>query len=548
MSYLRGPDRFQVQLLPACVDDYVAPDAPARFLDAYVEGLDFAKLGFTHAQPKATGRPPHHPADLLKLYLYGYLHRIRSSRRLEAEAARNLEVRWLLRGLTPDFKTIADFRKDNRAAFKPLLKHFNLLCRSMNLFGAELVAIDGSKFKAVNNTRRHHTQDQLRELLTKIEARIDDYLTELDTQDAQAEGVPPTPGRVALQAKIAQLKERKGNYDDLLGALKAGGQNEASLTDADSRKMKGAHGEHFIGYNVQVAVDAKHDLIVAGEVVQAANDRQQLAPLAAAAKAELQVETLTVVADKGYHQAGQLAACAATGIVAHVPAPGTTSGRTKDGQAVFPKEQFRHDAVADAYHCPGGHVLPFQKKNLNRGQERSLYYDPAVCRGCALLKQCTTGSCRVIGRHAQEAAVEATAARVAAAPEKVARRKEIVEHVFGTLRVWGHDDFLMKGLEKVKGEFSLSAVVYNLRRVLNLRTVPELLAAVRNLACAAVKTGPDVRASGEKGLAGVVFLCRRVAPRHPDPRAWLARLGAWGRHFRLPGPGTPTPREFSHSL
>jgi transposase len=544
MSYLRGPDRSQVQLLPACVDDYVAPDAPARFLDAYVEGLDFAALGFTHAQPKATGRPPYHPADLLKLYLYGYLHRLRSSRRLEVEAARNLEVRWLLRGLTPDFKTIADFRKDNRAAFKPLLKDFNLLCRAMNLFGAELVAIDGSKFKALNNTRRHYTQEQLRELLTKIEVRIDEYLTALDTQDAEAEGAPAAPGRAALQEKIAQLRERKGDYDKLLGALQESGQNEVSLTDADSRKMKGAHGEHFIGYNVQVAVDAKHDLIVAEDVVPVANNRHQLMPLATAAKAELQVKELTVVADKGYHQADQLAACASAAITAYVPAPGTTSGKTRDGQAVFPKEKFRYDAVADAYHCPGGYTLPFQKRNRYRGQERGLYYDRAACRGCTLLKQCTTGRCRVIGRHAQEAAVEATAARVAANPAKVGERKEIVEHVFGTLRVWGHDEFLMKGLEKVKGEFSLSAVVYNLRRVLNLRTLPELLAAVRKWADAAKSDGPtvaDVLFEGGRcpRSRGSAWCGKRAWHRSPTcAQRWL--FGSWL--------GTLTVRAFSHSL
>lgn len=350
MSYLRGDDRSQSQLLPACLDDFVAPDAPARFLDAYVEGLDFAQLGCTHAQPKATGRPAYHPADLLKLYLYGYLHRIRSSRRLEAEAARNLEVRWLLRSLTPDFKTIADFRKDDRAAFKPRLKNFNLLCRSMNLFGAELVALDGSKFKAVNNTRRHYTQDQLRELRQQVAARVDAYLAELDTQDADAEGVPAAPGRAALQAKIAQLQERQGNYAELLGALQESGQNEVSLTDADSRKMKGAHGEHLIGYNVQLAVDAQHHLIVAEDVVPAANDRQQLVPLATAAKAELQVATLTVVADKGDHQAEQLAACATAGVTAYVPAPGTTSGKTKEGARVFPKAKFRYDAAATRCH------------------------------------------------------------------------------------------------------------------------------------------------------------------------------------------------------
>src|SRR2546425_8063387 len=201
MSYLRGPDRSEVQLLPPCLDDYVGPGAPARFIDAFVEGLDLQALGFTHAQPATTGRPPYHPADLLKLYLYGYLNRIRSSRRLEAEAARNLEVMWLLRNLRPDFKTIADFRKDNRAAFKPLFKNFNLLCRKLDLFGAELVAIDGSKFKAVNNLRRHYTQEQLQELVQKVETRIDDYLSQLDQQDAETQGVAGRPSRQALQDK-----------------------------------------------------------------------------------------------------------------------------------------------------------------------------------------------------------------------------------------------------------------------------------------------------------------------------------------------------------
>jgi len=346
MSYQRGPGRSEVQLLPPCLDDYVASNAPARFIDAYVEGLDFQALGFTHAQPKATGRPAYHPADLLKLYLYGYRHRVRSSRRLEAEAARNLELIWLLRGLRPDFKTIADFRQDNRAAFKPLFKNFNLLCRRLELFGAELVAIDGSKFKAVNHSRRHYTREQLQELLQKVERRIDEYWGDLDRQDQEAEGVPGVPSRQALQDKITQLQERRGRYDELLGELQASGQNEKSLTDPDSRKRKGAHGEHFIGYNVQTAVDAKHDLIVAEEVVQAANDRSQLAALAIAAKAELQVETLQAVADKGYHEADQLEACEQAGVEAFVPDQGKTSGRGKDGREVYPKEQFRYDAAA----------------------------------------------------------------------------------------------------------------------------------------------------------------------------------------------------------
>lgn len=474
MSYRRGPDRSQVQLLPACLEDYVASNAPARFIDAFVEGLDFRALGFTHAEAKGTGRPAYHPADLLKLYLYGYLQRVRSSRRLEAEAGRNLEVMWLLRGLRPDFKTIADFRKDNRAAFKPLFKQFNLLCRKLDLFGAELVAIDGSKFKAVNNSRRHYTQEQLRELIEKIESRIEEYLGELDRQDEDTQGVAGAPSSQGLQEKITQLKEHQGRYQELLGQLPATGQNEVSLTDPDSRKMKGAHGEHFIGYNVQTAVDARHDLIVAQDVVSAANDRNQLSAMALAAKAELQVPTLQVVADKGYHEADQLEACEQAGIETFVPAQGKTSGRSKDGREVFPKEQFRYDAPADVYHCPGGQQL----KRGSHSQGRVLYFQRAACRGCALRSQCTGSAYRVLGRRTNEEVVERAAERAAAHPELIAQRKTIVEHVFGTLRTWHHDDFLLIGLEKVRAEMSLSALIYNLRRVLSLRSIKELLAAL----------------------------------------------------------------------
>ncbi|HXJ71734.1 MAG TPA: IS1182 family transposase [Candidatus Dormibacteraeota bacterium] len=478
MSYLRGPDRSQVELLPACLDDYVAVNSSARFIDVYVEGLDFVALGFVHAQPKATGRPPYHPADLLKLYLYGYLQRIRSSRRLEAEAIRNLEVKWLLRALTPDFKTIADFRRDNRAAFKPLFKDFNLLCRRLNLFGAELVAIDGSKFKAVNNSRRHYTQEQLRELIQKIESRIDQYLGELDDQDAQTEGLPGAPSREDLEQKITQLKQRRGRYDQLLGEMLQSGQNEVSLTDPDSRQMKGAHGESFIGYNVQTAVDAKHGLIVAEQVVQAANDRGQLGAMAVAAQEALGVEKLQAVADKGYHEADQLEDCEQAGIETFVPEQGKTSGRSKDGQEVFPKDRFTYDPTADAYQCPGGQSLARSSVGDNRGKERLLYYNRAACAHCPLKAQCTTSTHRVIGRRVNEAVVERAALRVAARPDLVAARKKIVEHPFGTLRTWRHDHFLMKGLEKVRAEWSLSSLVYNLRRVLSLVKSDQWLAAV----------------------------------------------------------------------
>lgn len=478
MNYLRGPERSQVQLLPACLDDYVDDNSPARFIDAYAEGLDFRALGFAHAEPNSTGRPCYHPADLLKLYLYGYLNRIRSSRRLEAEAARNLDVIWLLRGLRPDFKTIADFRRDNRASFKALFQQFNLLCRRLGLFGAELVAIDGSKFKALNNSRRHYTSEQMRELIQKMQSRIDEYLSELDHQDAQAEGAVPNPKREELREKIAQLKERRGRYDELLGNLGAD-KKEIALTDPDCRKMRGAHGEHFLGYNVQVAVDAKHDLIVVAEVTQAANDRGQLSAMADAAKEQLQAASLRVVADKGYHEADQLEACERAGVETFVPVPGNSGGQGKDGRAIFSKQCFRYNALNDTYHCPGGQSLPRAHRERKDGKERIVYYSASACRNCPLKTRCTSGAYRRIARRINEVVVERAAARVAGHPEIVAQRKKIVEHVFGTMRLWDHDNFLMRGLEKVRAEANLSALVFNIRRVLNTVNLTHLLSALR---------------------------------------------------------------------
>ena len=484
MSYLRGPDRSEVQLLPPCLDDYVSPEAPARFIDAYVEGLDLGAMKFTHAQAAGTGRPPYHPADLLKLYLYGYLNRIRSSRRLEAEASRNLELIWLLRGLRPDFKTIADFRKDNRAAFKPLFKQFNLLCRKLELFGAELVAIDGSKFKAVNNSRRHYTQEQVQELVQKVEARIEDYLSQLDQQDTQAQGLAGAPSRQELQEKIDQLKTRQTNYQGLLQEMAQANQSEVSLTDSDSRGQQ----KVGVGYNVQVAVDAKHHLIVEAQVVQDANDRGQLSSMAMAAKKELGVEQIQAVADGGYHEAGQLEICEQDQIETYVSAPSSTSGRNHTGQEVYPKEAFKYEASTDSYQCPAGQRLERGYQGPSKGKERIYYYNVAACGTCAQKACCTTAQYRKLSRLVNEAVVERQASRAAAHPEIIKARKTIVEHVFGALRNWGHDRFLMRGLAKVRAEFSLSALTYNLRRVLNLIGVKRLLEAMGAAAKAAQST------------------------------------------------------------
>jgi transposase len=479
MTHLRGPSRSEVQLLPPCLDDFVPANAPVRFVEAYVEGLDLAELGFARVTPHATGRPPYHPADLLKLYLYGYLHRIRSSRRLEAEAQRNLELMWLLRSVRPDFKTIADFRKDNVEAFKGLFKQFNLLCRRLGLFSAELVAIDGSKFTAVNSPRRNFTQAQLAELIRTIEARIDSYLSVMESKDAEAEGSAPAPSAQALQEKINHLKEQKGAYDHLLGELREAGQTQVSLTDADARNMKGPHG-HVVGYNVQVAVDSKHDLIVVEDVVQNGTDFQQLGAMALAAQEQLAAEQLQIVADKGYHRADELAACEKAGIEPIVPAHQTTSGKTAKGQSVFPKQDFHYDPEKNVYHCPGGQTLAAHQRRTSRGLEGVLYYNRSACRNCALKTQCTTAPYRTITRWANEEAAERTLQRVLANPQVISRRKEMVEHVFGTMRNWGHDKFLLRGLRKVRAEFSLSALTYNLRRVLNLLSCEDLIQALQN--------------------------------------------------------------------
>jgi transposase len=472
MRYISGVDRRQVQMLPPSVEEYVTANAPVRAIDAFVSGLDLQALKL--AEPVAeTGRPPYDPGDLLRLYLYGYLHRIRSSRRLEAETLRNLEVIWLLRGLRPDHWTIAAFRREHRARFKAVLREFNLICRELELFGAELVAIDGAKFKAVNSPRRHYTAEQLRELVAQVDAGIEAYLEQIDHADREQEGCGG-PAEGELSGKLVQLLDRSARLADLQEVLTASGQNELSLTDADSRGQR----KVGVGYNVQVAVDAKHDLIVVAEVVQDQNDLGQLAPMAVAAKQELGVEKLAAVADAGYHAAAGLAQCEQAQIETYVPAPRGTAGQSREGQSVYPKSDFKYDPTQDCYRCPAGQSLPLVCTARNRGHLRHYYYAPDACATCTLRPQCTGAPYRRISRLPNEAVVERQAVRVAERRELVRQRKTIVEHVFGTQRLWGHDTFLCRGLEMVRAEYSLSALAYNLRRAINVLTVEKLLAGL----------------------------------------------------------------------
>jgi transposase len=471
MHFIQGEDRQQEQLLPARLEEYVGAGAPVRVIEMFVNLLKLEELGFDLAA-RETGRPRYHPAVLLKVFIYGYLHRIRSSRRLEAECRRNLELIWLTGNLRPDHWTIAAFRREYRAQFKKLLREFNLQCRKLDLFGAELVAIDGAKFKAVNSADRHYTDRELADLIAEIDKRIEEYVEQLDQADEATADVPDEPTAEELAVKLAQLQTRRAHHEALHDTLKTTGQSELSLTDPDSRGQK----KVGVGYNVQIAVDAAHHLIVAETVEQAANDVGQLRPMAQAAQAEVGV--MTFVADAGYHERGQLAQCEEAGFTTYVPAPRTNSGRTADGETVYPKERFTFDPAANVYVCPAGQQLPLRGSGQKHGKSCNYYLNVAACAACRQRAHCTTARYRKISRLENEPVVERQAARVVAQPGIMARRRQIVEHVFGTMREWGHDKFLCRGLAMVRAEFSLTALAYNLRRALNVIGVQRLLQAL----------------------------------------------------------------------
>jgi transposase len=475
MAYIEGHSRDQALLLPASVEDYVAADNPVRFIDAFVDDLDLGGAGFMRSRPKATGRPGYDPADMLKLYLYGYLNRVRSSRRLAAEATRNLELIWLLRGVRPDFRTIADFRRDNRAAFKAVFREFVILCRKLDLFGRELLAVDGTRLKAVNSRSRNFSRERLATYLASTDARLERYLVELDQIDRGEDGAGTGRGE-ALETKIAKLREQRQVSAALLGQLEESGEGQISLTDPDARLMV-AHSKVTVGYNAQVAVDAKHSLIVEQHVTNACNDMGLLAPTAGAAMEALGVERIDAVADMGYHSGDDIVACEAAGITPYIPRP---HRGTAVGNGLFPKERFRYDPVDDAYHCPGGQVLGTRYASATRGHLSIQYSSPSACAGCQIKARCTTGRWRRINRGEHEAPIERMAARLAKRPGALIIRKSTVEHPFGTIKQsMNQGAFLMRGLEKVRAEFSLTALAYSLKRAITLVGVPGLIRAVQ---------------------------------------------------------------------
>jgi transposase len=382
MNHIQGSDRGEVLLFPEALDDYITPENPVRFIDAFIEQLDLADHGFKHAVLKDTGRPPYHPGDLLRLYLYGYLNRVRSSRRLEREAARNLELIWLLRKLRPDFKTIADFRKDNGPGIKAVCREFTLLCRKLELFGGELVAVDSTKINAQNSKQRNYSQGRLRALLEEIESKVSSYLGELDQADRQESAgaaAQPEPNVAELKEKIAQLQERRAEYQELSQALEESGATQVSLTDPDSRAMSMGQGS-TIGYNVQTAVDAKHSLVLDTEITTTTSDLNALGTMAIKAQEALGRNDLSVVADKGYYNGKEVLACDTIGVTAYVSKP-LTSANTARG--LYGKERFRYDAENNCYHCPAGQTLTYRFSTHELGRPIH-YYRASGCKECPL--------------------------------------------------------------------------------------------------------------------------------------------------------------------
>jgi len=468
-----------VLLLPEALEDYLEPENPVRFIDAFVARLDLAQEGFRHGELKETGRPPYDPGDLLRLYLYGYLNRVRSSRGLEREAGRNLEVIWLLRKLRPDFKTIADFRRENAAGIKAVARQFTLLCRKLELFGGELVAIDSTKIKAQNAKGRNYSAAKVQALLLAVEQKVSAYLAELDESDAaegsHQVGMEARLSAAELKEKIAQLEERKSELAGVAQELAQSGERQVSLSDPDARAMSMGRGS-TIGYNVQAAVDAKYSLIVATEVTNTTSDLGALGTMALKAQEALGAEKLSVVADKGYYNGKEVLLCDTIGVTAYVAKP-LTSANTAQG--LYGKESFKYDAPNNCYHCPAGKKLTYRFSTNELGRAIS-YYQASECKSCPLKAKCTRNKeNRRITRAAFEEVQERMAERVARNPQLMRRRKALIEHCFGTIkRSLGYDYFLCRGKRAVSTEVHLTVLAYNLKRVCNLVGVQNLIAAV----------------------------------------------------------------------
>ena len=474
--FIEGESRAQATLFPERLDDWIAEDNPVRAVDAFIDELDLAELGFEGAEPAATGRPAYHPGTLLKIYIYGYLNRIASSRRLERETQRNLELIWLTGRLTPDFKTIADFRRDNGPGIRQACRQFVLLCREIGLFEQALVAIDGSKFKAVNNRDKNFTPHKLKARQQQLDQSIARYLADLDRADRDPSLVPEERAE-HLREKLATVRAQMQKLEVIGRQLAGAPDQQVSLTDPDARSMAtSGRGTGMVGYNVQASVDAKHHLIVAHEVTNEGHDRAQLTKMAQQTRETLGAKDLTVLADRGYFSGEEILKCEQAGMTPLVPKP-ITSNSTANGR--FDKRDFQYDAKRDRYRCPAGQYAIRRFTSIENGMAIHKYWSSA-CPKCLIRSACTTSTYRRLGRWEHEEVVERMQWRLDRMPEAGRLRRQTVEHAFGTFKSWmGATHFLTKTLPRVRTEMSLQVLAYNLKRVIQILGVQPLIAAMR---------------------------------------------------------------------
>ena len=475
--FIEGEDRRQVALLPECLDDYVCEDSSVRVIDAFVDELDLAALGFGRVRAASTGRPGYRPGAMLKLYLYGYLNQVQSSRRLEREAGRNTELMWLLGKLAPDFKTIADFRRDNGQALRAACAAFVTICRGIGLLTGGVVAVDGSRFKAVNTRDKNYTPGAVRRRIEQAEASIERYLEALDAADRQ-EGEEAQLRGDRLKDRLDALRRQVRDLKVMEAELAQAPDGQISLTDPDARAMA-THGKGtgMVGYNVQAAVDAEHHLVVAHEVTNQGHDRSQLANMAARAKAATGADALTVLADRGYFSGPEILACEQAGATPYVPKP-LTSGAKADGR--FGKPDFTYDPAEDTYRCPAGETLSRRMSTVENGQTLHRYWNLSACKSCALKSQCTPAKERRVTRWEHEAVIEAMQRRLDRHPKAMRIRRQTVEHVFGTLKAWmGATHFKTRRMDNVAAEMSLHVLAYNLKRAITVVGAQPLIAAMR---------------------------------------------------------------------
>jgi transposase len=477
MTHVTGESRYQTTLFPVVLDEAVRPDHPVRVIDAFVDSLDLASLGFSKVAAEVMGRPPYAPGDLLKLYVYGYLNRVRSSRALEREAQRNKEVMWLINCLTPAFKTIADFRKDHAKAIIEVCRAFIRFCRDQSLFGGELVAIDGTKMQAVASHKQVITPKSLEKTMVAIDRKIAAYLATMDEADREerTEASVPTVGAAVAKA-LKELREKREKAQRQADHLAAQGLSQLVLTEPEAKLMRTARHGHQVAYNAQTVVDAKHKLIVAFDLTNEGNDQRQLHPMAVQGKQALDVEQVTAVADAGYSNGEHGQRCEDDGITAIVPRAETVN---PEGKQYFSRDRFTYDAASDTWRCPAGETLTCRE--VSHTEQKKKYWSTA-CAGCALRPQCTGAAKRQIVRHFYEDAREAMHQRAKSDPIWMEHRREMVEHPYGTMKwLMGYPRFLVRGLKKAKAELALGVMSYNLKRVINILGVPALLQALQPL-------------------------------------------------------------------